>query len=208
MLLKERFSVLAAQRVLGSGVLEPAERKRLLAYLAAGMRGANADGQPSSEGVVEVEYVRQKDLLGRFAERAVPTGERFSATTMPRGVRAWLLHANYRDVDMANSHPTLALQVFLWDFFGISLGRGLRPDPKEMGPPAAPPAREGWTCVYPACILRVLVCLYACMLVCLYACMLVCLYACMLVFCLQGGPMGLRLLSYRSSSGWGSSADA
>ena len=105
---------MAAQRVLGSGVLEPAERKRLLAYVAAGMRGANAEGLPSSEGVVEVEYVRPQDQLGRYAERAVPTGERFSATSMPRGVRAWLMHEHYRDVDMANSHPTLALQVFLW----------------------------------------------------------------------------------------------
>ena len=124
--LRERFSVLAAQRVLGSGVLDARERKRLLTYVAAGMRGANGEGLPSSEGVVEVEYVHGEQL-GRYSERAVPTGEKYSLTSMPRGVRAWLAHAYYRDVDMANSHPTLALQVTF--FSGVGAPRA-PPQPK------------------------------------------------------------------------------
>ena len=100
--------------------MEAQERRRLLAYVAAGMRRANEEGLPSSEGVVEVEYT-VREQLGRYKERAVSTGDKYSLTSMPRGVRAWLAHGYYRDVDMVNSHPRLSLQV---TFFS---GGGLRP---------------------------------------------------------------------------------
>ena len=105
--------------------MDPVDRKRLLAYVSAGMRGASAEARPSSEGVVEVEYAWREGRLGRYVERATPTGERYSLTSMPRGVRAWLAHEHYRDVDMCNSHPSLALQVLRFSL--SSRGRGSRP---------------------------------------------------------------------------------
>ena len=122
--LTERFSVLSAQRVLGSGVLEPQDRCRLLAYVSAGIRAASGAGLGSSEGVVEVEYTppsarrasgknpkhNHDHDLGRYSKRTVPTGERYSYTSMGCGVRAWLASPYYRDIDMVNSHPTLTVQ--------------------------------------------------------------------------------------------------
>jgi hypothetical protein len=57
--LRERFSALAAQRVLGSGVLEPIDRARLLAYVSAGVRAAAATGSTRRGGVANFTTARR-----------------------------------------------------------------------------------------------------------------------------------------------------
>jgi phage/plasmid-associated DNA primase len=59
---------------------------------------------------MEVEY-EVRGGMGRYRSARGEDGSRYSQTSMPRDVRAWLAGEAYWDVDMSNSQPALAAQM-------------------------------------------------------------------------------------------------
>ena len=115
MKLAERFDRRAAAALLRT---QSDKEPELAAYVASATPSGSGTpdfGAGGGTSTVEVEYTTRG--LGRFVAKRVADGGHYSYTSMWGESRAKLAPSSYLDVDMENSHPRLAVQVF--KFHGI-----------------------------------------------------------------------------------------